>query len=478
MVSDDLLMTFTDLARDLNARLLSFLSDAEGFSSVSIDSRNIKAGSLFIALKGNRADGHRFIGEAFKQGALCAMVEEKSLENSALDIEGLAEKMGKSLIVVENTLTGLQDAARIYLEKFPNLIKIGITGSSGKTTTKEIAAAIIGQEKNIVMNPGNLNSETGLPLSVFAVRSSNEAGIFEMGMNRKGEIAELARILKPNIALVTNIGSAHIGMIGSLEGIAEEKKNIFSQFGGNETALIPSDEKFGTFLGDGVNGKVKLYGLASFEELEGVNDLGLEGSEILWAGEKIHFALPGKHNLRDAFAGIALARELNVSNHAIREGLESVKPLFGRSEILSGKVTVIRDCYNANPESTAEVLSFCDDLEWQGKKVYVIGAMLELGANSEEAHEKIGKLLSKSSADMVFLFGEETQAVAKALRAAAVLAKASEVIPFYHTVKIDELSRALDAYIKAGDLVLLKGSRGCALERLTGMLTNQAEGAA
>jgi UDP-N-acetylmuramoyl-tripeptide--D-alanyl-D-alanine ligase len=328
------------------------------------------------------------------------------------------------------------------------------------------------------MNPGNLNSETGLPLSVFAVRSFHEGGIFELGMNRRGEISELADVLKPNAALITNIGSAHIGILGSLQSIAEEKKNIFKNFTGSETALIPSDEAYLSFLSAGVNGKLKQYGAASFAEFEGVKEAGLEGSEIRWAGLTIHFALPGKHNLRDAFAAIALAKELGISNRAIQEGLESVQPLFGRSEILPGRVTVIRDCYNANPESSAEVLNFCDSLEWPGRKIYVIGAMLELGENSKSSHEKIGRLLASSDADMVFLFGKETEAAAAALREEAVFKKASKVIPFYHTIKIDELSHALDVYVMPGDLVLLKGSRGCALERLTGMLNRQKEGAA
>jgi UDP-N-acetylmuramoyl-tripeptide--D-alanyl-D-alanine ligase len=477
-------MSFAETATGLGGRLLPFSgrqagsSEPEGFSSVSIDSRQTESGGFFIALRGAARDGHRYVEDAFNNGASGALVDEKALADSSLDLTGLAKKTGRTLIVVENTLAGLQNAARIYLEKFPRLVKIGITGSSGKTTTKEIAAAIIGREKNTVINPGNLNSETGLPLAVFNIRAGHEAGIFELGMNRRGEIAETARVLKPNIALITNIGSAHIGILGSLQAIAEEKKNIFSGFTGNETALIPSDDEYRSFLSEGVNGSVRLYGARSFAEFEGVTDAGLNGSEIRWAAAAIHFALPGKHNLRDAFAAIALAKELNISNRAIKEGLESVQPLFGRSEILGGRVTVIRDCYNANPESVAEALDFCNGLEWQGRKIYVIGSMLELGENSKEAHEKIGRLLAASDADMVFLFGEETAAASAALQAEAVLEKASAVIPFYHTLRIDDLSRVLDGYVRPGDLVLLKGSRGCALERLTGMLTAQAEGAA
>ncbi|MDR0487769.1 MAG: Mur ligase domain-containing protein, partial [Treponema sp.] len=230
---DSDLMEFDELSRSLGARRLSF-SENTGFSSVAVDSRKVKEGALFFALTGSSSDGHNYVLSAFKQGARGAVVESSKLEK--FDMVNLAQKMGKELIVVEDALKGLQDSARAYLCKFPNLLKIAITGSSGKTTTKEITAAIISTEKNTIMNSGNLNSETGLPLSVFEIRPFHEAGVFEVGMNRKGEISELASVLKPNIALVTNIGHAHIGNIGSKQAIAEEKKNIFSLLSDNDIA--------------------------------------------------------------------------------------------------------------------------------------------------------------------------------------------------------------------------------------------------
>ncbi|MDR0487012.1 MAG: UDP-N-acetylmuramoyl-tripeptide--D-alanyl-D-alanine ligase, partial [Treponema sp.] len=345
--------------------------------------------------------------------------------------------------------------------------KIAITGSSGKTTTKEITAAIISTEKNTIMNSGNLNSETGLPLSVFEIRPFHEAGVFEVGMKRKGEISELTSVLKPNIALVTNIGHAHIGNIGSKQAIAEEKKNIFSLLSDNDIALIPRNDEYWDYLSGGIGGNIVFYGRDSFDELEETRSLGLEGTEISWAGEKIHFALPGEHSLEDAFAAIAIAREVPVSRDAIRRGLESVRPLFGRLEILRGRTTVIRDCYNANPESAAKSIEFCDTLDWHGRRVYVIGDMLELGDSSFSAHEKIGALLSESKADMVFLFGDEIEIAAEYM--------ADRGRPFFHTTDMDELSAAINCRVQNGDLVLLKGSRGCALERLSEMLTEAAD---
>ncbi|MDR2477614.1 MAG: UDP-N-acetylmuramoyl-tripeptide--D-alanyl-D-alanine ligase, partial [Treponema sp.] len=436
MASEGLLMEFAALSQSIGAELLAFSSRAaSGFSSVSIDSRTAKEGSLFVALSGSASDGHRHIGGAFRAGADAAMVESAKLASSGA--AAIAKDMGKTLIVVDNTLRGLQDSARVYLEQFPGLLKIGITGSSGKTTAKEITAAIIGVEKNTVMNPGNYNSETGLPLAVFAVRPWHEAGVFELGMNRNGEIGELAAVLKPNIALITNIGSAHIGILGSKQAIAEEKKQIFSQLGAG-AALIPEDDEFRDFLAQGSGGRVCFYGPKSFTELGAIKDLGLGGSEITWDGQRIRFPLPGKHNLADALAALAIAREIPVSRGAIKRGLESARPLVGRGEIIRGRTTVIRDCYNANPESLGEALDFCDSLEWAGRRVYVIGDMLELGAASCFAHQEMGRRLAASRADMVFLYGTETEA------AAALMAGK----PYFHTRRMEELSAALDGYVQ------------------------------
>ncbi len=203
MVSDRILMDFPELCRSLGARLLSFgeAGANAGFSSVSIDSRTVRDGALFAALPGSNCDGHSFVEAAFKKGAAAALVERQKLEN--YNLSAVAKSLGKTLVVVDNSLEGLQKAAAAYLEKFPGLLKIAITGSSGKTTTKEIAARIIGIEKRVTMNPGNYNSETGLPLAVFNLKPGDEVGVFEMGMNHEGEIASLARVLNPDIALIT-----------------------------------------------------------------------------------------------------------------------------------------------------------------------------------------------------------------------------------------------------------------------------------
>jgi len=451
------LFSIAELSKALGARHLNYSSGDKYFSSVAIDSRNVRNGALFIALEGTRNDGHNFVETAFNCGASAAMVDASKIES--FNLNSIAKKTGKELIAVPDTLKGLQDSAKIYLKKFTKILKVGITGSSGKTTTKEIASAIISCEKKVIKNEGNLNSETGLPLSVFEVRDHHEVGIFELGMNRPGEISEITEVLKPNIALITNIGSAHIEYFGSKEKIVEEKKCIYKYLEKDDTALIPQSDEFAEDLAQGIRSKVKYFDADCFEEFEGARSLGLEGTEIKWAGEKINFALPGKHNFEDAMAAVAIAKEINISAKAIKQGLESVKPLFGRLEILNRKTTVIRDCYNANPESTARSIEFCDSVEWPGRKIYVIADMLELGESSAKEHEKLGFILSVSAAKIVFLFGKNIEAAGRCL--------ADNGKEFFYTNEIEKLSDVLGSYVKHGDLVLLKGSRGCALERLT-----------
>jgi len=454
------LMDFWSAALALKAELLPKGTEG-GFSSVAIDSRKVTEGALFIALRGLQSDGHRFLPQAFDAGASAALVTRQGMKDAAYD-PSMAEKLGKILIVVEDTLKGLQEMAAAYLNRFTNLLRIGITGSSGKTTTKEIAGSMIGMEKKVVMNPGNLNSETGLPLSAFNVRDHHQVGIFEAGMNRRGEIAELAAVLKPQIALITNIGTAHIGALKSMEAIAEEKRQIFSRFTGTETALIPEDDPFRDYLARDVNGNVVFYGQKNLEaagKLNAVLDRGLAGTEITWEGIPAGFGLPGKHNVKNALAAAALASAAGASAASIREGLSAVKGLFGRSEVLRGKTTVIRDCYNSNPDSAAEAIAFCDSVDWPGRRFYILGSMLELGDHEAAEHRKLGELLSESKADVIFLYGKEMKP------AAAVLQERN--IPFVYGEEMEEFSAAVECTIRAGDLVLLKGSRGCALEQLS-----------
>jgi len=453
-----LLMTVSALAAAVRGTILCDYSPNNGFSSVATDSRNVLPGSLFVPLMGEFLDGHTFIAKALESGAAVIFVDAAHGSGSASLFCTLGKQYNASFIVVENTLHALQDAAGAYLKKFPKLLKIGITGSSGKTTTKEITGAIFSQKYRVIMNEGNLNSETGLPLSVFKVRPEHEVGIFELGMNRKGEITEIARVLMPKLALITNIGTAHIGILGSRQAIAEEKKEIFSFFDSDSTGFVPEDDDWKDFLSDVRSGTVLQYGKSSTHGYGGSESLGIDGTLIRYEGREIRFPLPGPYNLKNALGAIALALHAGIGADRIKAGIESVRPLFGRAEIKRGEATVMLDCYNANPDSMENALEFCRDLEWAGRKIFVLGSMLELGDESGQAHRKACSLARDAGPDRVYLFGQE-------MVDAGAAVDWGEIPVEFHT-DIERLKAALAAAKRPGDFFFVKGSRGMALERV------------
>lgn len=452
------LMTVPELILAVNGICLCDYSPHGGFDSVVTDSRNVLPGSLFVPLMGEFQDGHAYVPKALESGASVVLVDTAHGDGSATLLTSLGKQYSAAIIMVENTLRALQDAARGYVMKFPGLVRIGITGSSGKTTTKEIIGSIFSRRYRVVMNEGNLNSETGLPLSVFRIRADHEVGIFELGMNRKGEIAEIARVLNPSLALVTNIGTAHIGILGSQRAIAEEKKEIFSGFDHQSSGFVPEADEWREFLSDAPSGTVYPFGPNTTPGFEGYEDLGLDGTLLRYEGLEIRLRLPGIYNMNNATGAIALARMAGLSAAEIKAGIESVRPLFGRAEIIRGKVTVMLDCYNANPDSMESALDFVSGVSWAGKKVFVLDSMLELGDASADAHARVCEMAVRAGADAVFLFGREISDASTSIDWGSVDMRAY--------TDIDELGKDLASFVGEGDLVLLKGSRGMALERL------------
>jgi UDP-N-acetylmuramoyl-tripeptide--D-alanyl-D-alanine ligase len=429
---------------------------------VVIDSRLVRKNDLFVPLPGSRVDGHSFLAEAVEKGAAAVLAGTRSDEGRSETLHSLLNDRAASLILVDNTLRALQDLARRHLQHVAPDLRLGITGSNGKTTTKEILGHILSLQAETAVNEGNLNSDVGLPLAAFMVTSKHRYAVFEMGMNHTGEIGELARMVHPDIALITNIGSAHIGLLGSRQAIAEEKKQIFSCFDGGQTAFVYEKEEFLPFLREGVKGKIILYGPESTPGYEGSQSLGLDGTVIHWEGLRIRFPLFGVHNLKNALSSISVSAVLGISKRKIKEGLEAVRPLFGRSQIIRGEITVVQDCYNANPDSVRQVLDFFRPLDWQGRKIIVLGSMKELGADSEEEHRRLGRVAAASGFDVLFLFGEEMASAAEALKQKGYSGR------YEWTADFDRLRDRLDATLKRGDLLLLKGSRTLELERLAG----------
>jgi len=448
-------------------------SEKRGFSSVVTDSRNVKRDSLFVPLVGENQNGHIYIKSALEKGASVVFIESNEYNSAKLEYDDMAACHNDvAFIVTKNNLHALQSAAAAYIDKFPDLIRIGVTGSSGKTTTKEILVSILKEKYKVIANEGNLNSETGLPLSVFNIRKEHEIGVFEMGMNRVDEIGELARVLRPRYAVVTNIGTAHIGILGSRENIAAEKKKIFSQFSLSKSpcfAFIPEKDDFSSFLADGVNGTVIKYGADDDKNIKFEEDCGLLGSKFAVDGVSMTLNVPGIYNYRNACAAVKVALSLGLSPKEIKSGVEAMKTIFGRCEVIKDKYTIIQDCYNANPDSMEKAIDFCSSVKYDGKKIFVLGDMLELGAESEEEHSKIGKIASFSSADVIIFVGDE-------MKYAHAIAKERDVAKkiFYFNGRDDIVMQNIcDIILKIAsneDLILLKASRGMGLERLTKLL--------
>ncbi|MCQ2611161.1 MAG: UDP-N-acetylmuramoyl-tripeptide--D-alanyl-D-alanine ligase [Treponema sp.] len=459
------------------------------FTSVATDSRNVTKNTLFVPLIGEFQDGHKYIPGSIENGASVIFVTRSVYEaDSSVYMELSSKNPEVVFIVVENNLTALQDAARAYVKKFPDLVKVSVTGSSGKTTTKEIAASILRQHYNLIATVGNFNSETGLPLSVFNIRKEHECGLFEMGMNRENEIGEIAKVFKPNYAIITNIGNAHIGLLGSRENIAKEKKKIFGYINKDGAAFIPEKDDFASFLAEGVEGKVVYYGKDVPETVSGVKfikDLGVEGTLFSVDGLEVKLSLPGSYNYLNALGCIAMAKQLGISAAEIKAGIESLADLNGRSSIKtvttvknssgqSHKIQVMEDCYNANPDAMEKVIELCTGLEVKGRKIFILGDMLELGEESAKEHSRIGALASISGADTLCFVGKEMENGATSAKMSGKL----HVKYFSQSSdeNIETICRELLDYVQDGDFVLLKASHGMHFERIVNKIVDKEAG--
>lgn len=433
-------------------------------ASVCIDTRSLGRDALFVALPGTRTDGHAFLAQAFAKGAAAALVRRSWWENRGEHFSRWVDRA--TLFVVQDPLTALQELSIHYLNRFPQITKVGITGSNGKTTTKELIAAVLAGVAETAYSSGNYNSEIGVPLSVFELEGDEKYAVFEMAMNNPGEMSVLARIVRPHYAVITNIGTAHIGQLGSKDAIAREKKEILSHFDGSQTAVLPREDRYFDFLRKGVEGTIVPYGPEDLPGLEHAEVRGVEGSTLLFSEGTINLHIPGSHNMHNAFAAIRTCQLLGVSFAQIKAGIEAVRQSFGRGEIIIGDITIIQDCYNASPESVRAAVALLG--EARGRRVTVLGSMKELGTFAEEAHRAVARDVLESGVDRLFLYGEEFDLAAEELGDDATVV---------HTNSFDALAGMVTDFLEPGDTVLLKGSRSMELERLTPVIRGEVIGA-
>lgn len=460
------LFTADEVVRVTGGRLIAGREDQPVFG-VATDSRVTREGDLFFALPGERVDGHGFVEEVLNRGA----------SGSVVSREGLTFPPGTAGILVKDTTLALGDLASHHRAKFDPAV-IGITGSVGKTTTKEMVAAVLSRRFETLKNRGNLNTEVGLPLTVFELTSAHEVAVLEMAMRGLGQITYLARIARPKIGIVTNVGQAHIEILGSVENIARAKGELIWALPADGTAILNHDDPLVRQMAEDTSLRTVFYGVkerpprgADWVTALDARTVGPEGQQFVLeaagfgvSGE-VYLPLPGKHNLLNALAAAAAGLVLGMTLEEIRDGLAAYSGAGNRLQInLWGDIRVINDTYNANPVSTLASLEVLREVAGGARSVAVLGSMFELGEVSEIGHRQVGREAAKK-ADLLVAVGDLARWIAAG---AASGGMPEDRISWYGSNA--EAAETLQRTIKPGDTVLVKGSRGMRMEEIVAAL--------
>ena len=421
--------------------------------NISTDTRTITQGSVFLALKGARFDGHDFAVKAMELGAQ-AVITERAVE-------------GARCIIVDSTAQALLDLAGYYRDKF-DIPLVGVTGSVGKTTTKDMISLVVAQKYKTLKTQGNLNNEIGMPKTLFGIDNQTQAAVIEMGMSARGEISRMSMSCKPSVCVITNIGVSHIEKLGSQENILAAKLEILDGAKQGAPLVLNMDDKF--LANAVVHGLRKVWYYSVKEkncDVYAMNIINRNAGvdfDICYGGEIAHARINciGVHNVKNALAAFCVGLILQVPVENILEGIESFRPEGLRQNItVKNGVNFVVDCYNAAPDSMRSSISVLDQLETDGMRYCVLADMLELGERSEEFHRTVGKYVADSHADRLYCFGE----LARNYILGAV-ENGFDKSRCMHFSDKDELADYLRSKLQKGDSVLLKGSRGMALEKV------------
>ncbi len=423
-------------------------------TGVSIDSRTTKKGDIFFALKGEKFDGHNFVNDAISKGAAAIVVSERVT---------LIRKLPS--ILVKDTTTALQDFAKYYRSMF-NVKVVGITGSNGKTTTKDILTSVLSQKNSVLSTTGNFNNHIGLPLTLFQLEKKHRYCVLEMGANHKGEIVRLCEISSPSVGIVTNIGTAHIGNFGSLKNILKEKAELFNSLGCNGIAVINNDDEFITSFAEKIKCRKITFGIKNSADVMAC-DILLKAENTTFSlqykkrKEKIVLPVAGLFNVYNAIAAASAAVTLGYSVNEIAAGIRNFVSPTKRMERINLKngIVIVNDSYNANPTSMRLAIENFAKIFYNSRKVLVLGDMLELGEMEIAEHKKIGEFIKTNKyADIVLTVGD----LAKHITAQ------SGGVWFENKNKLSEY---LKKNLKKGDAVFFKASRKIGLEEVVEKIT-------
>jgi UDP-N-acetylmuramoyl-tripeptide--D-alanyl-D-alanine ligase len=437
---------------------------AAGVTGVSIDSREIKKGECFVALRGAHFDGKDFISEAVSKGA-GAVITSNHFEQ--------AESV--TCISVGDAITALGDIASHWRKKF-SAPAVAITGSNGKSTTKQMVTAALGSLGPVLKTEGNFNNLIGLPLTVLRWTAKDKVAVLEMGMSEPGEIARLTQIARPQIGLITNVSPAHLELLQNIENVAKAKGELFDNMKDDGTVIVNLEDPWVKKIAEGYKGRVYTFGMQNDADVRfgRMESKGLESVDMILYVEgeehQVHLPVPGTHNVMNAMAAISIARVLNVPASKAIEGLEKFEPMSMRMERLqlSNGVQLINDCYNANPISVKEALRTVSGAKRAGRLIVVLGDMLGLGKNAPQCHREVGAAAAQYKVDKLFVFGEHS---ADIVGGASQEGMNSENIDSY--ADIDKLKKDVFDFVSAGDVILIKGSRGVQMERVTDYLKDE-----
>jgi UDP-N-acetylmuramoyl-tripeptide--D-alanyl-D-alanine ligase len=422
-------------------------------TSVCTDSRTLKAGDLFVALRGEKFDAHTFVPEAAKRGAAGVIVEEFPAELPP----------GFAVILVPDTLRALQQLSGNYRRSL-SLQVIGLTGSNGKTSTKDLTAAALGENFQVTKTEGNFNNHIGVPLTLLRAKGSDQIGVFEMGMNHPGEIAPLAALAAPEVGIITNIGMAHIEFMGTREAIALEKGMLAEALPPSGTLILSAHDDFSASIAERTKADVVLAGIGKGEVF--ATDLRTQsgGTKFVINADgrtaDAELSVLGEHMVRNAMLAVAAGRVFGLSLEECAAGLTKLRLTKGRLEqkVIRG-IQVIDDTYNANPDSVSAALRTLASIPAAGRRIAVLGRMGELGAEAERGHRLVGEVAAQAHLDGVIGVGEEAQWITEAAWRGGV----EKVVRVDTT---EEATKALREYARPGDLVLIKGSRSSRMERI------------
>ena len=427
---------------------------ARAITNLSTDSRSLRSGDLFVALRGDNFDGHKFISQAIQRGAAGAVVEKVWSGKAPPEF---------ALLRVGDTLSAFQRIAGEYRRSL-GLKVVAVTGSNGKTSTKDFTASVLARRFRVTKTEGNFNNHIGLPQTILKASARDEVAVWEIGMNHPGEIAPLAALARPDIVIITNVGVAHIEFMGSRAAIAREKGDLAASLGPNGTLVLNSDDEFAATIAERTAARVVFAGIDHGEVRAEEIVQAASGAEfgILEGAHRCHAILPvpGLHMVQNALLAIAAGRALGVSLEDCAAGLAEAPLTKARLQMRAiAGVQFIDDSYNANPDSTKAALRTLAELETDGQRIAVLGQMAELGVESSRGHREVGETAASLGIDRLIALGEGGREMAEAARAAGL--SASDV-----AATAEEVADSLGELTRPGDIVLVKGSRAARTERV------------